>query len=331
MRDTLVGTDVIRNAVQLACRAPSLYNSQPWHWVIDDAAVHLFLDKDRVLYSADRSGREALLGCGAVLDHFRVAMAAAGWKVNVDRYPNPNRPLHLASVDFSPMDFVTDGHRRRADAILLRRTDRLPFAEPPDWPAVESALRRAVTSEAVRLDVIADELRPELAEASRLTEELRLYDSSYHSEMEWWTAPFEITDGIPPSSLVSASEGDRVDIGRSFPVTHHSQERRAGFGKDHSKVLVLSTPDTERVSVLECGEMLSAVLLEATMAGLATCTLTHITELQASRDVVASLIEQSTVPQLLIRVGLAPEIEELPPATPRRPVEEVLEIKAQDK
>lgn len=331
MRDTLVETDVIRNAVQLACRAPSLYNSQPWRWVIDDTSVHLFLDKERVLYSADHSGREALLGCGAVLDHFRVAMAAAGWKANVDRYPNPNKPLHLASVDFSPMDFVTDGHRRRADAILLRRTDRLPFAEPPDWPAVETTLRRAVTSDAVRLDVIPDELRPELAEASRLTETLRLYDSSYHSEMEWWTAPFEVKEGIPPSTLVSEAESERVDVGRNFPATHHDQERRTSIGRDHSKILVLSTHDNERVSVLECGEMLSAVLLDATMAGLATCTLTHITELQASRDIVASLIGQSTIPQLLIRVGLAPEIEDLPPATPRRPVDEVLEIKSSNK
>ena len=29
--------------------------------------------------------------------------------------------------------FVTDEHRRRADAILLRRTDRFPLAAPSDW------------------------------------------------------------------------------------------------------------------------------------------------------------------------------------------------------
>lgn len=327
MRDTLVETHVIRSAVELACRAPSLHNSQPWHWVVDDLSVNLFLDKDRVMYSTDHSGREALLGCGAVLDHFRVAMAAAGWKTNVDRYPNPNRSLHLASVDFSPMDYVTDGHRRRADAILLRRTDRLPYAEPPDWPTVETTLRHAVTSRAVRLDVVADELRRELAEASALTETLRLYDSSYHSELDWWTGSFETSQGIPGSSLASAGEAERVDIARDFPRYRQGQDRRAGLGQDHSKVLVLSTYDNERLSVLECGEMLSAVLLDATMAGLATCTLTHITELQASRDVVANLIGQSTTPQLLIRAGVAPEIEELPPPTPRRPVDEVLDIK----
>ncbi|MGO4443375.1 NAD(P)H nitroreductase [Mycobacterium sp. 2YAF39] len=329
MRDTIVDIQVIKDAVQLACRAPSLHNSQPWRWIAAGKSVHLFLDKDRVLYSTDHSGREALIGCGAVLDHFQVAMAAAGWTTNIDRYPNPNNTLHLASVDFSPMEFVTDGHRRRADTILLRRTDRLPFAEPPEWDTVELQLRRAVTSRAVRLDVIAEELRGELAEVSETTESLRLYDSPYHSEISWWTGPFESRDGIPHSALVSASEGDRVDVGRQFPVTHNT-DRRFEVGHDHSKVLVLSTYDEDRASMLRCGEMLSAVLLEATMAGLATCTLTHITELWPGRNVVASLIGQTTNPQLLIRIGSAPEIEEKPPPTPRRPIDEVFEVRPKD-
>lgn len=323
----MVNTDVIKNAVQLACRAPSLHNSQPWRWVVEGNAVQLFLDKDRVLYSTDHSGREALLACGAALDHFRVAMAAAGWTAHVERYPNPSNQLHLASIDFSAMEFVTEGHRLRANAILLRRTDRLPFAEPPHWNAFEPQLR--VTADAVRLDVIADDLRPELAAASQLTESLRLYDSSYHAELTWWTGEFEDSDGIPHSSLVSAPESDRVDVGRNFPVPLHT-DRRIGFGTDHSKLVVLSTYDNERNSVLQCGEMLSAVLLDATMAGFATCTLTHITELRASRDIVATLIGQTTTPQVLIRVGRAPEIEDRPPTTPRRPIDEVLQVRSKD-
>lgn len=322
MPSTTVSTDVVTRALRRACRAPSLHNSQPWQWVAQDDTIQLFLDKDRILYSTDHSGREAVIGCGAVLDHFRVAMASEGWIANVDRMPNPNNPLHLASVDFSPMELVTEGHLRRADAILMRRTDRLPFTEPPDWKSVELRLRRTVVSDAVVLDTIADDLRPDLAQASALTESLRLYDTSYHSELRWWTGPFETSEGIPHSALPSAAESDHIDIGRTFPVSHHS-DSRAGVSHDHSKILVLSTFDNDRSSVLQCGEALSAVLLEATTAGLATCTLTHITELAASRDIVASLISRTTTPQLLIRVGLAAHGEELPPATPRRPLEEV--------
>ncbi len=293
MRDSMVDTQVIEQAVKLACRAPSLHNSQPWRWVVEGNTVHLFEDKDRVLYATDHTGREALLGCGAVLDHFRVAMAAAGFTANVDRFPNPNNPMLLASVDFTPMEFVTDGHRRRADAILRRRTDRLPFGEPPNWHEVETQMQEAVSAPAVRFDVIPDEFRHELADASQLAETSRLYDSSYHAELARWTRPYETGQGIPPSALVSADESDRVDVGRNFPVTPQS-DRRVGFGEDHSKIVVLSTYDSERGSVLQCGEMLSAVLLEATMAGLATCTLTHITELHAGRNVVAALIDQTS-------------------------------------
>jgi hypothetical protein len=326
MTDPKAGTDVIADAVQLACRAPSLHNSQPWRWVAEGDNLQLFVDPNRAVRETDCSGREALISCGAVLDHLIVAMAAAGWTAKVDRFPNPNNRLHLASIDFSPMDLVTNGHRRRANAILLRRTDRLPFAAPPGWDSLEPVLRRVVYSDAVRLDVIADDLRPHLAQASQLTEALRLYDSSYHAELQWWTAAFEVTDGIPRSSLVSAAECDRVDVGRTFPVTHH-RERRAEVDEDHSKILVLSTYDDRPDSVLRCGEMLSAVLLDATMGGLATCTLTHITEIPASRQIVAQLIGQDTTPQVLIRVGRAPSIDDVPPPTPRRPLRDVLEIR----
>jgi hypothetical protein len=324
--DTMVDSEIVKDAVILACRAPSLHNSQPWRWILEGDRLQLFADPDRVVRRTDRSGREVLISCGVVLDHLRVALAAAGWTANVDRFPNPTDLLHLASIDFSPMDFVSDGHRRRANAILVRRTDRLPFAAPPDWESFEPELRDVVNSDAVRLDVIADDLRPQLAQASQLTEALRLYDSSYHAELQWWTAAFEVADGIPHSSLVSAAESDRVDVGRTFPVTHH-RERRAEVDEDHSKILVLSTYDDSHYSVLRCGEALSAALLDATTAGLATCTLTHITELPASRTVVTELIGQRTIPQVLIRVGLAPAIEDIPPPTPRRPIDDVFDLR----
>ena len=330
MRNTVVEPRIIQDAVMLACRAPSLHNSQPWFWRIDGDVVQLHVDPDRAPRRTDQSGREALIGCGAALDHFRVAMAAAEWVANVDRFPNPNNLHHLASIDFTPMDYVTDAHRRRANAILVRRTDRLPFAVPPNWESIELELRSAVEGSGVRFDVVADELRPQLAEASHLAESLRLYDSSYHAELLGWTADFKLTDGIPPSSLISAEESDRVDVGRNFPVTH-SSDRRPEVSEDHSKIVVLSSYDGTHEDVLRSGEALSAVLLEATMAGLATCTLTHLTEVPASRKIVGTLIGQDTTPQVLIRVGQAPSVGEPIPPTPRRALADVLDMTPTDR
>jgi hypothetical protein len=46
---------------------------------------------------------------------------------------------------------------------------------------------------------------------------------------------------------------------------------------------------------------MSAVLLECTMAGLATCTVTHVTEIGVARELVAALTGRAALPQLLIR------------------------------
>ncbi len=325
---TAVPSDVIADAVHLACRAPSIHNSQPWRFVGKGGGVlQLHLDRDR-LVATDSAGRQALLSCGAVLDHLRVAMAAAGWLADIEYYPNPNDHDHLASIEFAPIQFVTEAHRRRADAILIRRTDRLPFAAPSGWDALEPVLRRTVGADLALLDVLPAQSRPRLAEASQLTESLRLYDSSYHAELAWWTGPFGATDGIPNSSLVSAAESDRVDIGRNFPVTHHS-DRRMEVNEDRSTLVLLSALDDTPRDVLTCGEALSVTLLEATMAGLATCPLTHMTEVEASREILCGLSGRA-LPQVLIRVGEFPPVEDVQPLTPRRPLSDVLTWQSAD-
>lgn len=325
MLDTVIETKVIENAVRLACRAPSLYNTQPWLWVADGGRLDLFLEPSRAVRT-DRSQREAHISCGGVLAHLGAAMAAAGWTASIERFPAPDNPAHLARVEFAPADGVTDEQRRRADAILQRRTDRLPFFAPADWEAFEPLLRERIDADVVRLDVLQEEMRPRLAEAARLTESLRMYDSAYHSELYWWTAPFEMSEGIPYSSLVSITESDRVGVNRVFPFTHN-RERRTAIGTDYSKILMLSTDDDSPVSALACGEALSTVLLECTMAGLATCPVSHLTELSVSRELLAALTDHTDLPQVLIRVGVAPALDAVPPPTPRRPLADVLRLK----
>ena len=77
MTRATANTEVVAKAIRLACRAPSLHNSQPWRWIVGETVVDLFVDHERVVRSADRSAREALISCGAALGHFRIAMAAA--------------------------------------------------------------------------------------------------------------------------------------------------------------------------------------------------------------------------------------------------------------
>ena len=314
---------IFEEAVHLACRAPSYHNSQPWRWVVPSDSVQLFVDTDR-LVATDTTGRQAVISCGAALDHFRVAAAAAGLQARVQRYPDPEDHHHLATITFAALTDITAGHRRRADAILRRRTDRLPMEAPSDWASFELLLGESADP-AVTLDVIAPADRPAVADASQLTDALRLYDSAYHHEIDWWTSPFEVNDGIPHSALVSAAEADRVDVGRSFPVTQN-RERRPHVAEDTAQLVVISATDDTRAGILRCGEALSALLLDATVAGLASCTLSHLTEVPVSRDIVGALVNRP-FPQVVVRLGRVPELDDVPPPTPRRPLSEVLALK----
>lgn len=325
MLQTRPGIAVIRNALKVACRAPSIHNSQPWHWVLNGPELQLFVDRIRRVDIADQSGREAILSCGSVLDHLRVAMTSAGWKAQISRFPEPDNPDLLATIAFRPVEFVTEIQHKRAAAILERRTDRLPLCRPTLWTWFLPGLQKEVGDTAVMLDELSDEVRPQLASASHSTKIVRGNDATYQAELHWWTSSFALSDGIPPETLASASELRRIDIGRDFPTTSHS-ERRTGVALDWSRILVLSTSGDTRVDVLRCGEALSRVLLECTMAGMATCTLTHLIELEESRNIVRRLIGQRGEPQVLIRVGIAPPMEVLPAATPRLPLDAVLQI-----
>ncbi|SKW67529.1 putative NAD(P)H nitroreductase acg [Mycobacteroides abscessus subsp. abscessus] len=77
---------------------------------------------------------------------------------------------------------------------------------------------------------------------------------------------------------------------------------------------LVSAADSDRVDI-------------GTLAGMATCTITHMLELTASREVVGAAIGRSH-PQALIRVGLAPTFGRIPPPTPRRSLADVLEIRS---
>ena len=99
--------DTVRSALELAVRAPSVHNTQPWAWRYTEHSLHLFADRDRALDATDPQGRDLVVSCGAVLHHARVAFAAMGWATTVHRLPNPALPDHLAALEFTALDPTT--------------------------------------------------------------------------------------------------------------------------------------------------------------------------------------------------------------------------------
>ena len=326
---TLPATDIVSQAIELARRAPSLHNSQPWRWRYENSRLNLYADTSRIIPSTDSAGRELVLSCGVMLHHVRAVMASLGWKSFIERFPNPNDALHLAQLGFYQSEFVTPAEQERVTAMQERRTDRLPYSPPAGWETFELVLRHNLQYEvgdAVTLTVVPDDQLPELARASDLADTMRRYDSRYHAELNWWAGHSSPSAGMPSESLPSPAERERVGLGRAFPIRENA-DRRPDVDRDGAKVVVLATDSDQLRDILQCGEALSTVLLEATIAGYATCPLTHMIEVHSSRLAVQKMAGGRRMPQVLIRIGTSPDHSASLPRTPRRAVTEVLEIR----
>lgn len=318
---------VVRSAVALACRAPSLHNSQPWRWRATEHTLHLHADRTRTLAAADPHGRELTISCGAALHHVRVAFASMGWRTFVRRLPNPADPDHLASIEYTPLTAVPRRTLTLASAIPARHTDRRPYLAADLLESTLADLVAAAAGEHASLVLASSSAqRRELTVAMSLVNSVQRDDPEHRAELAAWAGRSRAAhEGVPAAQLRDVHDGGRAVLGRDFAAAGDG-ELTAPPIDDGATFAVLATDGDDVRSWLHAGEALSAVLLTATAAGLATCTLSQIGENPLARDVVRdATLDGGGQPQLLVRVGVA--IAPAPPTSPvaRRPVDDVLD------
>jgi hypothetical protein len=71
---TRIAHDLLATAAKDALRAPSVLNTQPWTWRLEDEVLELHADRDRQLEVVDREGRQLVLSCGVALHHARLSV-----------------------------------------------------------------------------------------------------------------------------------------------------------------------------------------------------------------------------------------------------------------
>lgn len=320
---------VLVAAVERALRAPSVHNTQPWRWRLDDGRVELHGDPVRHLVATDPDRRDLVLSCGAALHHLGVALAAAGWSARTRRLPAPGDRWHLATVSAhapgpgrgrSPAPAAAALSR----AIEERRTDRRPFGpeQVPRW-ALDRLVAAATACGALLVPVTEPGARLRLDEALADAGARQRFAPGYAAELTIWSHRWTAArDGVPASARTV--RGTDPDL-RSFPRGQLTDTRAPRAADDASVLLVLTTTGDGVLDHLLAGEATSAVLLTATSLGLATTPLSQSQEVAAVRERLATQVLRSPDhPQLVIRVGYPGPAARPLEATPRRALESVL-------
>jgi hypothetical protein len=324
-------TPQLDEAVAHALRAPSVHNTQPWRWRIDNAegVVELYADRGRQLAATDPDGRDLLISCGAALGHLAVALAHQGRQATTLRFPDPDNTAHLATVRVE----ATPGADTAALAALFpaihrRHTDRRRFSHRP----VPPGLIHDMIDAAARSDVVLQPVqhaRERFAAVLVDAADRQRWTPGYPAELQIWTRRYRgARDGIPSTAIAPPPTGLPGPSGlRRFPHAELAQPLPpAGHGlpDDAAAFLVLATAQDRPQDRLRAGEALSSVLLTATRAGLATTPLSQATEVATSRDLLRQVVGIPEQPQLVLRVGWpATRAAELTD-TPRRDLASVL-------
>lgn len=317
-------TALLRHAAQRAIRAPSIHNTQPWHFVLTDDSLEIHADYARQLHVLDPRGRQLMISCGCALYNARVAIAAAGHEPIVRRFPEPERPDIVARVWVGTRrDWP--GSPALDRAIDQRRTNRRAFADDPVPRWLVTDLELAARAEGGMLfPVIRPEHRAAVSALGALADKLERADPAYLAEVAAWTTddPRRV-DGVQAASVpyagVIADRRDPLPI-RTFDVRGMGWlPATSDSGPDQCLLLLCSHEDNPR-GWLRTGEALEHVWLTLTDRGFWASPLTQVIEVRDTHEQLRAELGLVAQPQILLRVGRAPDTV----ATKRRPAAELI-------
>ena len=315
MSESLTKAEITRRVVAEAIWAPSVHNTQPWRFSVEEHGIGVHADASRRLAIADPDGREMMISCGAALFTVRLALRSLGYIPAVQMLPDPGDPLLVARVTWRDRAAVTEYERWLFSQVRSRRTHRGAFHPEPLPSNLLAMLRQEVVRDEAALRIVADDgRRATLAAAIQTAERAALLDSNGVQELARWApAPGSArTDGVPATSYPARAERtDPYFPGRDFahghgwglpPLSTASAARSAGV------VGLLTTRRDRPADWVSAGQALQRILLTASSYGAAVALHSQPLELPWLREFIRVQLADDACPQLVLRFGTVTQV-----------------------
>lgn len=317
--------DKLRFLLEYAVLAPSSRNAQPWLFRVVDDTIELYADRGRSLPVIDPQDREMFIACGAALFHLRIALRHFGYAGEVEILPDPKEPNLLAKVHLGQNHLTNSDDELLFQAIPQRHTNRWPFTGRRVPDALLPSLQQAADKEGAGLHIVAD-TRQQYSIAGYVAENdhIQWGDSRYRHELAEWLRPndTEERDGLPGYALGMGDVESTIAplVMDASDLSKETAKRDYKLALSAPVLAVLWTRHDEPSSWLAAGQALARVLLHDSAESVSAAFFNQTVELGRMRALLAASMDLEGSPQMLFRLGYAPEVK----PTPRRSVEEVL-------
>nr|WP_089253441.1 nitroreductase family protein [Asanoa hainanensis] len=292
--------DDLSTAVELAIRAPSMHNSQPWRFRVSGRTIEVRLDSSRLpdIPAREWAGR---VSCGAAVFNLRMALAAVGKPAAVVVQP-PSKDRDVVAQLIADVPRPASGAERALCAAIVRRhSNRMPFSAEVVPADLRSRLREAARAEGCWLDlIIGTSAVNALAEVVNAANRVLRRDEAYAGELARWRREELSPDGVSGRAAGYVPEPQDLLPMRAFGA------RTRPPGRDYEPeplVAVLGSLHDRDDDQVTAGQALERVLLTATDAGLAVSMLSQPIEVPAARERLRSALGRHGFPQMVLRVG----------------------------
>jgi nitroreductase len=295
--------DQLRTAIAAAVRAPSVHNSQPWHFSLDaQGSLLVHADRRRQLVAQDPEGRELAISCGAAAAHARTALRATGVAARVVVRPDVYDADLLAKVVVTGTAVATEEDARRSAAIALRRTDRTPFSPEPVDDGLVDEVRAAAEEDGAWVKVLGADETVALAVLMTAADGMQRADEGVQADLVRFTHD---TPGGPEGLVRSqhARPGSPVPLRDFGPGSGDRVVSLDPPVAEHPVLLVLGTAGDAPTDWVRAGVALSDLLLAATARGLVLSPMTQVLEVPVTRAELAREVGVLGRPQMVLRMG----------------------------
>jgi Nitroreductase family len=302
-----------------AAAAPSIHNTQPWHFDVHDEAVDVYADRLRQLDVLDPTGREMIISVGAAVLNLRVSVLAHGRLAIYQPLPDPRRPDLLARVTIGRPMAAPHCSRQLAWAISRRHTNRRPFSGTPIPDEVQTEMVDAGRVEGGHLVIADPALRDSIVSTVRTAHNRQRMDVDYLIELARWTKPVRgRRDGVPARAFAPPDPDERIPL-RDFGLAYPARMAWPAVFEDDPTVGVIYTETDNSAAWLSAGQAMERILLTATLRRVQATVMTQPLEIPELRELFEDSA-QGRAAQVVLRLGYAPDA----PATPRRSVGDLL-------